>query len=282
MNDRTLLRTGVIGTVIAALCCFTPVLVVLLGAVRPVGRARLAGLRSAPRPGVLHRADDLRPLSASQRQGPNIGARLMSMDCCATDTANGRYDLAVVGAGSAGFSAAITAAEQGAQVAPGRARHDRRHVCQCRLCAVEGVDPGDRGRFIMRTRRPGSRASSWPRAVWRIGAPCARRRTNWSHRCGKRSIWICCRPTMASPIWRGRRGSETGGVTVDGAPIDAGKIIIATGSREVVPPIPGIADVPYLTSTSAFELERLPDSMIVIGGGYVGLRAGAVVRPAPA
>ena len=33
MNDRTLLQTGVIGTVIAALCCFTPVLVVLLGAV---------------------------------------------------------------------------------------------------------------------------------------------------------------------------------------------------------------------------------------------------------
>src|SRR5437667_2028491 len=39
-------------------------------------------------------------------------------DCCAADgKANQAYDLAVVGAGSAGFSAAITAAEQGAQVA---------------------------------------------------------------------------------------------------------------------------------------------------------------------
>ncbi len=41
-------------------------------------------------------------------------------DCCATSNpknGNGRYDLVVVGAGSAGFSAAITAAEQGAQVA---------------------------------------------------------------------------------------------------------------------------------------------------------------------
>jgi flavin-dependent dehydrogenase len=40
-------------------------------------------------------------------------------DCCAPAGAggNGRYDLIVVGAGSAGFSAAITAAEQGAQVA---------------------------------------------------------------------------------------------------------------------------------------------------------------------
>ncbi len=33
MNDRNLLRTGIIGTVIAAVCCFTPVLVILLGAV---------------------------------------------------------------------------------------------------------------------------------------------------------------------------------------------------------------------------------------------------------
>ncbi|MGH6660258.1 MAG: FAD-binding protein, partial [Rhodospirillales bacterium] len=39
-------------------------------------------------------------------------------DCCAgKDRTNGRYDVAVIGAGSAGFSAAITAAEQGAQVA---------------------------------------------------------------------------------------------------------------------------------------------------------------------
>ncbi len=33
MNDRNLMRTGIIGTVIAAICCFTPVLVILLGAV---------------------------------------------------------------------------------------------------------------------------------------------------------------------------------------------------------------------------------------------------------
>lgn len=40
MRDNTLLRTGLIGTVIAALCCFTPVLVILLGI---VGLSALAG-----------------------------------------------------------------------------------------------------------------------------------------------------------------------------------------------------------------------------------------------
>ena len=33
MNDRTLLRTGIVGSVVAAICCFTPALVLLLGAV---------------------------------------------------------------------------------------------------------------------------------------------------------------------------------------------------------------------------------------------------------
>ncbi len=40
MSNRTILRTGIVGTVIAALCCFTPVLVVLLGV---VGLSALTG-----------------------------------------------------------------------------------------------------------------------------------------------------------------------------------------------------------------------------------------------
>jgi mercuric reductase len=68
----------------------------------------------------------------------------------------------------------------------------------------------------------------------------------------------------------GQARLEDGGVMVDGKHIDAGKIIVATGSHEFVPPISGIEDVPYLTSTSAFDMESLPESMIVIGGGYIG------------
>ncbi len=41
----------------------------------------------------------------------------MSKTCCPPPNHNGHYDLAVIGAGSAGFSAAITAADQGARVA---------------------------------------------------------------------------------------------------------------------------------------------------------------------
>jgi len=49
------------------------------------------------------------------------------------------------------------------------------------------------------------------------------------------------------------------------------KAIIATGARNVVPPIEGIGDIEYLTNRTALFLEQLPASMIVIGGGYIGV-----------
>lgn len=47
--------------------------------------------------------------------------------------------------------------------------------------------------------------------------------------------------------------------------------VIATGAAPHVPDLPGIADVDYLTSTSAMDQDRLPESMVVLGAGYVGL-----------
>jgi mercuric reductase len=60
--------------------------------------------------------------------------------------------------------------------------------------------------------------------------------------------------------------------------ITADAFLIATGARPAVPPIPGLADAGYLTSTSAMELDRLPSSLIVIGAGYIALELGQVFR----
>jgi len=49
------------------------------------------------------------------------------------------------------------------------------------------------------------------------------------------------------------------------------RIVLATGSRPAVPPIPGLADVPYLTNETLFANRTLPDHLIVIGGGPIGL-----------
>ena len=58
---------------------------------------------------------------------------------------------------------------------------------------------------------------------------------------------------------------------VDGEPMPAGAYVIASGAEPAVPALPGLDGVEFLTSTTAMEQKTLPSSMIVVGGGYVGL-----------
>jgi mercuric reductase len=63
-------------------------------------------------------------------------------------------------------------------------------------------------------------------------------------------------------------------VRVGDTELGADKILIATGSRTAVPPIEGIDQVDWLDHISALELEELPDSLLVVGAGAVGLEFG--------
>jgi len=58
---------------------------------------------------------------------------------------------------------------------------------------------------------------------------------------------------------------------VDDQPLPARAYLIATGAEPAVPDLPGLDKVDFLTSTTAMELAELPDSLVVIGGGYVGM-----------
>ena len=58
---------------------------------------------------------------------------------------------------------------------------------------------------------------------------------------------------------------------VNGERITAPMIMVAAGSRPIVPPIPGIEDVPYLTSDEALRYDKQPEKLIVVGGGFVGI-----------
>ncbi|MDO6478630.1 dihydrolipoyl dehydrogenase family protein [Shimia thalassica] len=68
-------------------------------------------------------------------------------------------------------------------------------------------------------------------------------------------------------------GAFTGPNEVQAGPfsITARRIVIATGSSPMVPPIPGLADVPYLTNETLFELREKPDHLLIIGAGPIGL-----------
>jgi pyruvate/2-oxoglutarate dehydrogenase complex dihydrolipoamide dehydrogenase (E3) component len=58
------------------------------------------------------------------------------------------------------------------------------------------------------------------------------------------------------------------------ARIKARRFVIATGARAAVPPIPGLAETPFLTNETVFAQESLPESLIVMGGGVIGVELG--------
>lgn len=75
------------------------------------------------------------------------------------------------------------------------------------------------------------------------------------------------------------RGRLTGPaeVTVGDQALQASRgIIIATGTAPAVPPIPGLAATPYWTNREAVETETAPESMIVLGGGAIGVELAQV------
>ncbi len=68
-------------------------------------------------------------------------------------------------------------------------------------------------------------------------------------------------------------------VRVGDAALTADKILIATGSRTAVPPVEGIDEIDWLDHVTALDLEELPESLLVVGAGAVGLEFGqAFVR----
>jgi pyruvate/2-oxoglutarate dehydrogenase complex dihydrolipoamide dehydrogenase (E3) component len=53
--------------------------------------------------------------------------------------------------------------------------------------------------------------------------------------------------------------------------LEGRRIVVNTGGRPAVPPIPGLDTVPFLDSTSIMELTKAPEHLVVLGGGYIGL-----------
>ncbi len=60
--------------------------------------------------------------------------------------------------------------------------------------------------------------------------------------------------------------------------LQAEKIFINVGARPSVPKIPGLDQVPYLTSSTMMEVDSLPEHLVIIGGSYIGLEFGQMYR----
>jgi mercuric reductase len=169
---------------------------------------------------------------------------------------NGAYDLIVIGAGSAGFSASIAAADQGAQAALiGRGTIGGTCVnigCVPSKTLIRAAETFYNARAAARFAgiTAGADLSDWRKTVRQKDALVSELRQ--------------AKYTNLLPAYNGiayREGPARlieGGVEVDGARLSAARIIIATGARPAEPAIPGIETVPFLTSTTALKLEELP------------------------
>jgi len=190
-------------------------------------------------------------------------------DCCAgKEKTNGRYDVAVIGAGSAGFSAAIAAAEQGAQVALiGRGTIGGTCVnvgCVPSKTLIRAVESLHHARAASRFAGIEGRAevTDWRALIAQKDELVAGLR--------QAKYADLLRQYNGIAYLEGQARLADGGVRVNGRHVSAGRVIVATGARPAVPPIPGIEDVDYLTSTSALDLKELPKSLLVVGGGFIG------------
>jgi pyruvate/2-oxoglutarate dehydrogenase complex dihydrolipoamide dehydrogenase (E3) component len=80
-------------------------------------------------------------------------------------------------------------------------------------------------------------------------------------------------------VYRGHaRFTGPNTVSVNGGSLGAEKIIINTGARAFIPPMPGLDTVSYLTNSSIMEMDTLPEHLLVVGGSYVGLEFAQVYR----
>jgi len=65
-------------------------------------------------------------------------------------------------------------------------------------------------------------------------------------------------------------------VELDGDAVTAEKVVVAAGSRPIVPPIDGLDGVDYLTSRDALYRREPPESLVIVGGGYIAVELGYV------
>lgn len=179
------------------------------------------------------------------------------------------YDLAVIGAGSGGFSAAIRASELGAKVAligygtiGGTCVNIGCVPSKALIRAAEALHVSQSaGRFAGITAE--ARVDDWAALV------AQKRDLVETLRTTKYANLLTAYPNIT--YIEGRAEFTTKGLTVDGRGLSAKKFIVATGASNAAPDIEGIHQVNYLTSTEALELETLPESLLVIGAGYIGV-----------
>ncbi len=183
------------------------------------------------------------------------------------------FDLAVIGAGSAAFAAAIRATALGARVA----------IVEKGIiggtCVNVGCIPS---KHLLAASRVFEVAGNNPFS----GVPTSRGDADLKALIARKDEvvqelrqekYLDLAAHYGFELVHGRaRFTGSDSLDVDGRGLRARRFVIATGSAPWIPPIDGLDEAGYLTSVTAMELGGLPESLVVIGGNYIGLELGQV------
>jgi pyruvate/2-oxoglutarate dehydrogenase complex dihydrolipoamide dehydrogenase (E3) component len=179
------------------------------------------------------------------------------------------YDVAIVGGGSAGYAAARTCAAAGLRTVliDGASEVGG-------LCILRGCMPTKSLLYAAEAMHFAGKLRTWGILAGNIGF-------DFSQVMARKNAFI-------EELAKGRRDELTAGkfkflrgsarfvdahtVEVSGhGPLTSGSFVITTGSSVAPPPLPGFDKAGYLTSDDALELRRLPESLVILGGGAVAV-----------
>jgi pyruvate/2-oxoglutarate dehydrogenase complex dihydrolipoamide dehydrogenase (E3) component len=178
------------------------------------------------------------------------------------------YDIAVIGAGSGGLTVAAAAAQFGQSV----------------ILFEKGKMGGDclnYGCVPSKALIAASKQAHAMRTAGKYGIEAAAPKVDFKKvQAYVRSVIAAIEPNDSverfeklgvKVVSRAAKFIDATSVEAAGTVYKARRFVIATGSRAAVPPIPGLADVAYLTNETVFENTVLPKHLIIIGGGPIGM-----------
>jgi pyruvate/2-oxoglutarate dehydrogenase complex dihydrolipoamide dehydrogenase (E3) component len=184
-------------------------------------------------------------------------------------------DLAVIGAGSGGLSAAAGAAQLGLKVV----LFERGEM---------GGDCLNYGCVPSKALIAAAKHAHALRTGARFGVTAGTPGVDWARvRAHVRGVVETIAPIDSQERFEGlgvtvvrehARFADKKTVVSDSVQVQARRIVIATGGRAAVPPIAGLADTPYLTNETIFDIPDFPKRLVILGAGPIGVELGQAFR----
>ncbi|HUJ37859.1 MAG TPA: FAD-containing oxidoreductase [Hyphomicrobium sp.] len=186
------------------------------------------------------------------------------------------YDAAIIGTGQAGPSLANRLSQAGWKVAViERGRFGG-------TCVNTGCMPTKTLVASAYAARLAARAAEYGVVIdGRVGIDMAKVKARKDAVTGTatRNIEMWLRSMPGVTVYQGQaRLTSAHEIAVGTQRLRADRIFINVGGRAVIPGIPGLEDVPYLTNESIMEIEFVPEHLIVLGGSYIGLEFAQIFR----